>query len=144
MQLWHGLATHGFGAPFATRLGSRKARWSSNAELSLSSLEECRRDTVARKGVKGLLLLGHQKVPRGFGLRTGDPSDTAGGAGNRRRPASRVRITGKNWGLPEPWTSISFPEIRYPRPGKGGKEALGVFVGCLLYTSDAADDCWSV
>ena len=82
------------------------------------------------KGVKGLLLVGHEKVPHGFGL-TGDPGDTADGAGNCGKPASQTRITGKNQGLPEPWTSISFPEIWYPRLGKVGKEGLCVFVGVL-------------
>ena len=52
--------------------------------------------------MKGLLLVGQEKVPRRFGLRTGDPGDTADGAGNRGRPTSRTRITGKNEGLPEP------------------------------------------
>ena len=33
--------------------------------------------------------------------------------------------------LPEPWTSTSFPEIRYPRLGKGEKEGLCAFVGIL-------------
>ena len=56
-----------------------------------------------RKGVKGLLLVGHEKVPHGFGLKSGDcVGDTTDGAGNHGRPASRARITGKNWGLPEP------------------------------------------
>ena len=69
-----------------------------------------------RKGVKGLLQVGHEKVPRGSGL-TGDHSrDTADGA--------------RTEGLPEPWTS-TFPEIRYPRLGKGEKEGLCVFVGIL-------------
>ena len=40
------------GLPLPHSLGSWKARCSSNAELSLSSLEECRRDTAGRKGVK--------------------------------------------------------------------------------------------
>ena len=71
-----------FGAPFATTVGSWKARCSSDAELSRSSLEERRRDTAGSKVVKGLLLVGHEKVPRGYGLRTGDPGDTADGAGN--------------------------------------------------------------
>ena len=44
-------------------------------------------------------------------------SDTADGA----RPE----------GLPEPWTSTSFPEIRYPGVGKGEKERLCAFVGIL-------------
>ena len=48
-------------------LGSRKAKCSIHAELSLSSLEECRRDNAGRKGVKGLLLLGHEKEPWGLG-----------------------------------------------------------------------------
>ena len=64
--------------------------------------------------MKGLSLVGHEKVPRGFGLRTGDPGDTADGVGNRGRPANQARITEENRGLPEPWTSISFPEIQYP------------------------------
>ena len=42
------------GLPLPCSLGSWKARCSSDAELSLSSLEECRRDTAGRKGVKGL------------------------------------------------------------------------------------------
>ena len=70
------------GLPLPHSLGSQKARCSSDAELSLSSLEECRREAAGRKGVKELLLVGHEKVPCGFGLRTGDPGDTADGAGN--------------------------------------------------------------
>ena len=70
--------------------------------------------------------MGHEEVPCGSGLRTGDPGDTADGAGNYGRPASQVRITGKNWGLPEPQMSISFPEIQYSRLGKAGKEGLCV------------------
>ena len=73
-----------------------------------------------RKGVKGLLLVGEEKVPHGFGLRTEDLCDsgsTADGAGTE--------------GLPEPRTSTSFPEIQYPRLGKGDKEGLCAFVGIL-------------
>ena len=41
-----------------------------------------RRDAVGRKGVKGLLLVGHEKVPHGSGL-TGDRGgDRADGAGS--------------------------------------------------------------
>ena len=65
-----------------------------------------------RKGVKGLLLLGHEKVSHGFGL-TGDRcGDTADRVGTE--------------GLPEPRTSTSFAEIRYPGLGKGEKEGLCV------------------
>ena len=53
---------------------------------------------VGRKGVRGLSLAGPGKVPRGFGLRTGDcGGDTADGAWNRSRPASGARIAGRNW-----------------------------------------------
>ena len=38
------------------------------------------------------------------------------------------QITGKSPELPEPRTSVSFPEIRYPRLGREGKEGLGAFV----------------
>ena len=70
-----------------------------------------------RKGVKGLLQVGHKKVPHGFGL-TGDcGGNTADGA--------------RTEGLPEPRTSTSFPEIQYPRLGKGDKEGLCAFVGIL-------------
>ena len=41
------------------------------------------------------------------------------------------RLTGKNPGLSEPWTSISFPETLYPRLDKRGKEGLCVFVGVV-------------
>ena len=33
--------------------------------------------------------------------------------------------------VPEPQTSISFPEIQYPRLDRGEKEGLCVFVGIL-------------
>ena len=60
-----------------------------------------------RKGEKGLLLVGPEKVPRGSGL-TGDrSSDTADGAGTE--------------GLLEPWTSTSFPEITVPQTGQRGE-----------------------
>ena len=70
------------GLPVPCGLGSWKARCSSEAELSLGSLEERRRDAAGRTGEKGLLLLGPEKVPHGFGLRTADPGVTADGAGN--------------------------------------------------------------
>ena len=63
------------------------------------------------------MLVGQEKVPHGSGL-TGDRgSDTVDGA--------------RTQGLPEPWTSTSFPEIRYPRLGKGEKEGLRALVGIL-------------
>ena len=77
---------------------------------------------MGTKGVKALLLVDQEKVPCGFGLRTGDRGDTADGVGNRGRPASRARITGKSRELPEPQTSISFPEIRYPDWAQGGRK----------------------
>ena len=83
------------GLPLPRGLGSRKTRCSSQ-ELSLSNLEECRRDNEGRKGVKGLLLVGHEKVPHGFGLRTGGRRNTADGTGNCGRPANGAQITGKN------------------------------------------------
>ena len=60
---------------------------------------------MGRKAVKGLSLVGREKVPNGFGLRTGDRDDTADGAGNCRNPAHRARIT-ENGELAEPQTSI--------------------------------------
>ena len=50
---------------------------------------EIMRDHAGRKGVKELSLVGHEEVPRGFGLRTGDPCDTADGAGDCWRPAQQ-------------------------------------------------------
>ena len=70
-----------------------------------------------RKGEKGLLLVGLGKVPHGSGL-TGDHSgDTA----------DRARTEG----LPEPWTSNSFPEIMVPHTGQREKEGLCTFVGTV-------------
>ena len=70
-----------------------------------------------RKEEKGLLLVGHQKVPHGSGL-TGDQG------GNTEEGA-------RTQGLLELWTSTSFPEMWYPRLGKGEKEGLCAFVGIL-------------
>ena len=79
--------------------------------------EEAGETLPGRKGVKGLLLVGHEKVPHGYGL-TGDLGDnTADGVGTK--------------GLPELWTSTSFPETRYPGLGKGEKEGLRASVGIL-------------
>ena len=39
------------------------------------------RNLAGKDGVKGLRLVGHEKVPHGFGLRTGDCSDPADGTG---------------------------------------------------------------
>ena len=61
--------------------------------------------------------MGHEKVSHAFGLTGDGGSNTADGAGTE--------------GLPEPWTSTSFPDIRYPRLGKGEKEGLCAFVGIL-------------
>ena len=48
----------------------------------LGSRRDFARKKRRRKGEKGLLLVGHEKVPHGFGL-TGDcSSHTAGGAGS--------------------------------------------------------------
>ena len=65
------------GLPLPHSLGNQKARCSGNAELSPSSSEECRRGTAGRKGEKGLLLVGQEKVPGGSGLRSRDPGHTA-------------------------------------------------------------------
>ena len=81
--LWGNYAVWRLSSPHS--LGSWETRCSTGAKLSLSSLGEFRRDLVGRKGVKGLLLVGHEKVPCGFGIRTGDPSNTADGAGNQGR-----------------------------------------------------------
>ena len=70
-----------------------------------------------RKGEKGLLLVGYEKVPHGSGLPGVRSSDTADDA--------------RTEGLSEPWTSTSFPEIWYPGLGRGEKEGLCAFVGIL-------------
>ena len=70
-----------------------------------------------RKGEKRILLVGHEKVPHGSRLNGDHGGNTVDGA--------------RTEGLPEPRTSISFPEIGYPRLGKGEKEGLCAFVGIL-------------
>ena len=70
-----------------------------------------------RKGEKGLLLVGHENVPHGSGLTGERGGNTVDGA--------------RTEGLPEPRTSISFPEIRYPGLSKGEREGLCAFVGIL-------------
>ena len=83
-----------------------------------------------RKGMKGLLLMGHEKVPHDSGL-TGDcGSDTVDGA--------------RTEGLPELWTSTSFPEICYPGLGRGEKEGLCASVGILKDFSICNEDIKSL
>ena len=53
-----------------------------------------RRDLAGRKGEKGLLLVGHEKVPHGSGLTRDGGGDTADSAGTE--------------GMSEPQTSTSF------------------------------------
>ena len=87
---------------------------------------------LGRKGVKGLLLVDHEKVPHGFGLRTGGfGGDTADDVGNQGRPASQAWITGKNQGLPEPRTYISFPGTQTGQRGEGSTVHLWAFQGSL-------------
>ena len=88
---------------------------------------------MGRKGVKGLWLVGQEKVSHGLGVRTGDLGDTAVGAGNLRRPASLAQMTGKDQGLAEPQTSIFFlghstPD--WPDWAKGGRQNC-VYEGVL-------------
>ena len=53
---------------------------------------------LGREGVKGLLLVGHEKVPHGFGL-TGDRGgDTADGA---RSPNHRLLLLFLRYGTPD-------------------------------------------
>ena len=61
--------------------------------------------------------MGCEKVPHGFGLTGDHDSNKVDGARTK--------------GMPEPRTSTSFPEIRYPRLGKGEKEELCAFVDIL-------------
>ena len=89
--------------------------------------------------MNGPSLVGHEKVPCRFGLRTGDPGNTADGAGNSRRPASRAGITGKNWGLAESQTSIlllTYSTPDWPDWAKGGRKdcvCFWVFQGFLVF-----------
>ena len=54
-------------------------------------------DHVDQKGMEGPSPApSHKDVPHSFGLRTGDHSDTADGAGNHGRPAQPSKITGRN------------------------------------------------
>ena len=70
--------------------------------------------------------MGHEKVPLGLGLRTGDPGDTADGAGNRRRLANQAQITGKNPVEGRGYLShvFLFLFLRYSTPdwAKGGRK----------------------
>ena len=66
-----------------------------------------------RKEVKGFLLVGHEKVPHGFGLTEDHGGNTADGAGTE--------------GLPEPRTSSSFPEPRTGQRGEGRTVSLWIF-----------------
>ena len=75
------------------------------------------RTLPGRKGVKGLLLMGHEKVSHGFGLTGERSSNSADGAGTE--------------GLWEPQTSTSFPEYGTLDWAEGRKEGLCASVGVL-------------
>ena len=66
-----------------------------------------------RRGVKGLLLVGHEKVPHGSGLNGDCVGDTADGARNLNH---RLLLLFLRYGTPH-WA--------------GGKEGLCAFVGIL-------------
>lgn len=61
-------------------------------------------------------------------LWTGDPGDTADGAGSRGRPARRARVPGRNRGCLSHGLSVSFPEMLCPGLG-GGRGGRTVCVG---------------
>ena len=75
------------GLPLPCSLGSRQQDVAT-MQSSVLAVWKNAEDAAGRKGVEGPLLVGHEKVPCGFGLRTGDPDNTADGAGNQGRPAS--------------------------------------------------------
>ena len=89
-----------------------------------------RRDFAWKKREERLLLVGLEKVPHGYGLTGDHGSNTADGA--------RTEM------LPEPLTSTSFPEIRYPGLSKGEKEGLCASVGILKDFSIFNEDIKSV
>ena len=80
-------------------------------------LRQQERLCLEEKGRKDSCWLVHRKVPHGFRLTGDHGGNTADGARTK--------------GLPEPRTSTSFLEIRYPRLGKGEKEELCAFVDIL-------------
>ena len=82
------LETPSLGAPFTRGLGSRR----DNARLGMGQCKTLQ----GRKGVKGLLLVGLEKLPHGFELRTGDSDDIADGAGDWGRPAIPAQMTERN------------------------------------------------
>ena len=51
--------------------------------------------------------MGHEKVPHGFGLRTGDHGDTADGAGSGK-PAQTSKDLLRGIGRSELWISVVF------------------------------------
>ena len=65
---------------------------------------------AGQKGVEGPLPAGHEGVPRGFGLKTGDHGDTADGAGDHGRPAQLSTDYGRS-GLQT--FGVFFPERWY-------------------------------
>ena len=62
-------------------------------------LPEAAEETLSgRKGVKGLLLVGHEKVPHGFGLTGDHGGNTAGGA---ESPNHRLLLLFLIYGTPD-------------------------------------------
>ena len=132
-QPWEGGPTKLWGSLCHKALGNQKVRCSRDAEFSCSSLEECSRDAAGRKGVQGLLLVGQEKVLCGFWLRTGDPGNTADGAGACGRPASWARITGRDWESSRAAHFYFFSWDTVPLPGLPGQSVEGRTVCVCLW-----------
>ena len=75
--------------------------------------------------------MGHEKVPCGFRLRTGDPGDTADGAGNHGRPASRAQIIGKRQGYLSHGLLFLFLRYSTPDQAKMGEGRTVCVCGCF-------------
>ena len=65
--------------------------WDERQRGSNAELGETMQDYARGQGVKGLLLMVHEEVPHGFGLRTRHHHDTADGGGDCGRPAQLSR-----------------------------------------------------
>ena len=80
-------------------------------------------ETLGRKGVKGLWLLGHEEVPCGFGLRTGESGDTADGVRTKGGLPAKLGLLGRtgNYLIHR----LIFLSLRYGKATGSGKAGKG-------------------
>ena len=99
---------------------------------------------LGRKGEKGLLLVGQEKVPYGFRLRTGDPATQLMVPETKGCPPAKHPLLGRTGGYLS--HGLIFLFLRYGTPdwAKGGEGRTVCVCGCFKGLWDFNEDIKSL